>query len=251
MVRKQEFLSTNSYIAIQSILEPGKEGIRRLPGTKIVDNINGTVYYTPPDGENNIRNLLKNFEDYYNEPDTEVDPLIRNAILHYQFEAIHPFYVGNGRTGRILMVLHLVLMKRLDLPLLFLSGFINKSRSDYYRLIREVTSQSQWKSWILYILQAIEEQANSTSQTIYNILQLHRDLEPKMREIKPAPPVRELLAYLLSGPFYTRDRLSKQLSVHPNSGLKYLNNLEVAGILKSFTHNREKIFFLEDFLRLL
>lgn len=250
LVKSQGFLATNSVLAIQEILEPNKPGIRKVPGTKIADQL-GRVFYTPPVGEDLIRKLLKNFDDYFNDMTTEIDPLVRNAILHYQFEAIHPFLDGNGRTGRILMVLHLVLAGRLELPILFLSGYINQNRPDYYRFLRAVTSENAWKSWILYVLRAIEEQANSTSATIHSILALQSSIEGPMRKIKPALPVKDLLIYLFSNPFYTREKVSTVLGVHANSALKYLNSLENAGILKSFVHKREKVFFMESFLELL
>lgn len=250
-VREKGFIATNAIIDLQSILEPERGGIRRLPGTKIADSNSDKVYYTPPEGEDRIRGLLKNFDDYFNNLNSDIDPLIRNAILHYQFESIHPFYDGNGRTGRILMVLHLVLSGRLDLPILFISGYINEHRSEYYRLLREVTAIGAWKPWILYVLNAIEVQAGSTAKTIDAMLALRNSLEPAMKAIKPAIPVKEISEYLFSNPFYSRERLSESLSVHPNSSLKYLNALEKAGLVKSFTLKKEKVFFMDAFLTLL
>jgi len=250
-VKEKGYLATNAITDIQAILEPEKPGIRQMPGTKIADQMSGRVYYTAPDGEDRIRRLLKNFDDYFNETGMEVDPLVRNAILHYQFEAIHPFYDGNGRTGRILLVLHLVLSGRLELPILFLSGYINEHRSDYYRLLRGVTSQDAWKPWILFILTAIEWQAISTTRTIDGILVLRRKIEPIIRGIKPALPYKELVEYLFTNPYYSRSRLSEAIGVHPNSSLKYLNTLEAVGLVKSFTLRREKLFFMQEFLSLL
>ncbi|MHC1736614.1 MAG: Fic family protein [Ignavibacteriaceae bacterium] len=129
LVIEQEFLNTNSFITIQSILEPSKPGIRKISGTKIQNKSTGTILFTPPEGEDLIRKLLKNFEDYFNNTSDEVDPLIKMAVMHYQFEAIHPFLDGNGRTGRILMVLYLCMLKRLDLPILFISGYINQNKT--------------------------------------------------------------------------------------------------------------------------
>lgn len=245
------FLATNGIIEIQSILEPEKPGIRSLPGTTIADQVSKKVYYTPPDKQNLLHSLMKNFDDFFNQPPGELDPLILNAILHYQFEAIHPFYDGNGRTGRILMVLHLVLTECLDLPILFLSGYINKTRAEYYRRLRAVSSDGAWKDWILYILEAIEVQAKSTTATIDGMLELRNRIEKIMSEIRPSLPTKELSEYLFSTPFYTRHRLAERLNKHPNSALKYLNTLEEGGILSSRTKNREKIFTLDEFLSLL
>lgn len=247
----RRFLATNAILEIQSILEPEKAGLRTLPGTKIADHYSGDVYYTPPEDPDRVRELLRNFDDYFNNHNGDVDPLIMNAILHYQFEAIHPFFDGNGRTGRILMVLHLVLSECLDLPILFLSGYINQHRSDYYRLLRAVSSRGEWKPWILFILDAIETQAVSTTATIDAMLHLQRAMEARMRPIRPALPVKELVEYLFSTPFYSRRHLSERLKRHPNSALKYLNLLEEHGLLTSFTVKREKVFVLDSFLRLL
>lgn len=250
-LKSKGFLATNAIIDIQSILEPEKPGIRRLPGTKIADQLSGQIFYTPPEGEEHIRRLLKNFDDYYNAREGDIDPLIWNAVLHYQFEAIHPFYDGNGRTGRILMVLHLVLSGGLDLPILFLSGYINQNRSLYYQLLRAVSAENAWKPWILYILQAVETQALSTAATIEAILSLQRKLEETLRTVRPALPVKELSEYLVSTPFYSRQRLAQKLDKHPNSALKYLNTLEEEGLLRSFSLKREKVFVLDSFLGLL
>ena len=250
-LKEKGFIATNAIREVQTILEPEKGGIRRLPGTKIADHITGRSYYTPPEGEDLIRSLLKNFDDYFNDMATDVDPLIRNAVLHYQFEAIHPFYDGNGRTGRILMVLHLVLSGRLDLPILFLSGYINENRSDYYRLLREVTASGAWKPWILYVLHAIEVQAINTASVIDRMIAIRERIEPAMREMKPAIPYKEVLEYLFSNPYYSRGRMSEALGVHPNSSLKYLNALEAKKIVTSFSFKKEKVFFMADFLKLL
>ena len=128
LIKKNGFLNTNSFIEIQSVLEPDKPGIRKVPGIKIQNKTTKEIFYTPPEGESLIRNLLKNYEDYFNDFSDDIDPLIKMAVMHYQFEAIHPFLDGNGRTGRILMVLYICLAKRLDLPILFISGYINQQK---------------------------------------------------------------------------------------------------------------------------
>ncbi len=142
---KHGFLGTNAFLEIQHLLEPNKGGIRNLPGTRVRNDITGEVYYTPPEGEALIRDLLKNFEDYYNDKTDGVDPLIKAAICHYQFEAIHSFIDGNGRTGRILFVLQLALTNHLNAPILYISGFINKNRNEYYELLRGLPEKNNWK----------------------------------------------------------------------------------------------------------
>ena len=250
-INDRGFLNTNSFIEIQNYLEPNKPGIRKLPGTKIQNQITGDVLYAPPDGEDLIRKLLANYEQYYNDGSDDVDPLIKNAILHYQFEAIHPFYDGNGRTGRILMVLHLILSKRLLLPVLFISGYLHKNRTDYYNLLRGVTAENNWKDWILFVLNAIEEQSKSTMKTINIILIMHNDYTERIK--KESQPVysADLVNYLFSAAFYTQENLSKKIDVHVNTAAKYLNVLEQAGLLKSIRIKREKVYFIEGFIEIL
>jgi len=252
LIKQNGYLNTNGYIKIQSCLEPDKGGLRKIPGTQIKNQSSGEVYYTPPVGEELIRSLLKNYEDYFNDFSDDIDPLIKMAVLHYQFECIHPFYDGNGRTGRILMVLYLCLAKRLELPILFVSGFINKHRSDYYRLLREVTSNNNWKSWILFMLEAIEEQSNKTTQSVSGI----RELMYKYRELinrkKPKIYSAELVEYLFSYPFYSQPSLQKKLGISSrNTAYKYFSELRDLGILQEEKYKKEKVYFCPEFHNLL
>ncbi len=159
-------LATNDFIAIQKMLDLPQNGIRKLPGYKIADDKTRKVYYSPPEGESLIRDLLKDFEDYFNNTNDEEQVLIKVALIHYQFEAIHPFPDGNGRTGRILMPLYLVRHGYLRFPILFLSEYIFNNKSEYYRRLREVTFNNKWDEWIKYILEGIILQANKTSRAL-------------------------------------------------------------------------------------
>lgn len=132
------------------MIEPKKTGIRKTLGTNIVNSVSGEIIYTPPQTENKIRNLLKNLENYINNFDDGIDTLIKMALIHYQFESIHPFYGRNGRTGRILNVLYLVLNNLLDSPILYLSSYINKNKSDYYRLFVEFREHDNYEDWLIY-----------------------------------------------------------------------------------------------------
>ena len=156
IIKEKEFISTNILVELQAMIEPNKTGIRKTPGTNLVNSSTGEIIYTPPQAENEIRDLLKNLEDYINDTNDETDPLIKMALIHYQFEGIHPFYDGNGRTGRILNVLYLVLNHLLDSPILYLSNYINRNKSDYYRLLSEFREKDNYEDWIIYILKGIE-----------------------------------------------------------------------------------------------
>ena len=148
------------------MIEHNKVGIRKNPGTKLVNSKTGEIIYTPPQEEKEIRNLLKNLEDYINENDDEVNSLIKIALIHYQFESIHPFYDENGRTWRISNVLYLVLNNLLDSPILYLSNYINKNKDLYYKLFTEFRENNNYEYWIIYILKGIEETSKNTIELI-------------------------------------------------------------------------------------
>jgi len=250
LVREQGFLNTNSFITIQSILEPTKPGIRKIPGTHIENKKTKEILFTPPQGEDTIRSLLKNFEDYFNDNENDIDPLIKMAVMHYQFEAIHPFLDGNGRTGRILMVLYLCLVERLELPILFISGYINNNKNEYYHLLREVTSNGNWKDWIIYILNAVETQSLATTRSVVGI----RELISKYRLViqsKAKFYSAELVEYLFSYPFYSQKTLQAALGVSRNTASKYFSELELIGVIKSEKYKNDKVYFSPEFHQLL
>lgn len=252
-VKKRNFLTTNDFIDIQRALGLHNPGVRNLPGTKIGNRQTGEVYYTPPEGEKRIRDLLKNFEEYYNDESKDPDYLIKMAVLHYQFEAIHPFFDGNGRTGRILMVLHLVVHGCLVSPTLFISRFINQNRSEYYRLLREVTYENNWKEWILFVLDAAETQATDTNSTILNILKLREWFKTEVLPKFNFTYSQELLSYIFSNAFYTQNKLMESTKIRSNkTALEYMNTLEGEGILKTtVSKTKEKVYYFDKFLKLL
>lgn len=253
IIKEKGYISTNSIIDIQHALGIKHAGIRNLPGTKIANHTTGEIYYTPPEGQERILHLLKNFEDYYNDTQDDPDYLIRMAILHYQFEAIHPFFDGNGRTGRMLMVLYLVLQRILVTPTLFISQYINRNRSDYYRLLREVTFKQNWHEWILFILDATEVQAIATNKTILDILDLEKHCKETILPQFNFTYHQEFLTYLFSNPFYTQSNLMQHTPIKSNKTAgEYLNTLEDNGILKAVeTKSKEKMYYYDDLLKLL
>jgi len=252
-ISKNKKMSYEDIVRIQSTLEPEKSGIRKKEEgriTRIKSASTGQIIYTPPDEVNVIENLLKNLEEQYNNTETEIDTTIQSAILHYQFEAIHPFADGNGRTGRILMVLYFVLRKRLEVPLLFISGYILKNRNDYYRLLAGVTERGEWKEWILFILKGVEVQANLTRDTIVSVKALVDEYKTAA-VAKKLPTDADFIDHLFSNPFYTYNSLARELSVHRNTAASYLKQLQEAGILESMTIKREIVFFYPKFLNIL
>ncbi len=246
-------LTYDDIIRIQSILEPEKKGIRqKIEGgiVRIKNTNTKEIIYTPPDDVGVIKNLLKNFEEQYNDLDGTVDTTIKAAILHYQFEAIHPFADGNGRTGRILMVLYFVLRKRLNVPLLFISGYILKHRNDYYRLLAGVTENAEWKEWILFILKGVEEQAISTKDSVIAVKTL-MDEYKTIAATHKLPMDINFIDHFFSNAFHTYTSVSKSLAVHRNTAIRYLKQLEEVGILKTMTIKKELVFYYPKFLDIL
>lgn len=164
-------LNTSTAVTVCSIIKGMEMDIRKVPSTTITNTVTGETLYTPPAGEDNIRTLLANWEHYLH-ADDGTDPLIKMAIAHYQFEAIHPFLDGNGRTGRVLNILYLINAGLLHLPILYLSRFIMQHRADYYRLLASVTREGNWHEWVLYMLKAVEETARWTTDKIAAVREL-------------------------------------------------------------------------------
>jgi len=242
LIKKNQFLSTNMIIEIQQIIENNRAGIRKLPGTVLKNETTNEVIYTPPYGESELISLMNNLETYINQDDEQLDPLIKLAVIHYQFESIHPFYDGNGRTGRILNVLYLVLNGLLDSPILYLSKYIIKHKGQYYQLLQKVRTNENWEDWILYILKAVEETSRGTLKTIKEINDL---IEQTSNDIKTALPklYSKELVELLFYEFYTKIiYIQDGLSISRRTASEYLIALEKAGFLDSQKVGKEKIY---------
>jgi Fic family protein len=241
-VKEHKIITTNTIIEIQNKLEQNDAGIRKLPGTKLINDKTNQIIYTPPDDENIIRNLLSNLEQYINIKDDNIDPLIKLAVIHYQFESIHPFYDGNGRTGRILNVLYLVLNDLIDSPILYLSRYIINNKADYYRLFQEVRSENSWNEWIIYILNGIQETAIHTLNLIRNI---HDLLDSYIETVKYKHKniySKELIELLFTNVYTKIGTLVGNGIASRNIARKYLNILVGLGLLQETKIGREAIF---------
>jgi len=241
-VKVREMLTTNMIVEIQGVIEKNRAGIRKLIGTVLMNERTGETVYTPPSGEDEIRTFLGNLEKYINEDFDDIDPLIKLAVIHYQFESIHPFYDGNGRTGRIINVLYLVLKELLDSPILYLSSYIFRNKSAYYKLLQEVRTEENWEDWIIYILTGIEETAEETLQIVKKI---NAEVDTMSAEIKDKLPKiysKELID-LLFYEFYTKIAyIENGLSVSRKTAVNYLNALEKEGFLTSEKIGKERIY---------
>lgn len=241
LVYQNKFISTNMIITIQSIIENSDAGIRKVPGTVLVNDKTKEVIYTPPTNYDEIMDLLTNLENYINQDD-EIDDLVKLAIIHYQFESIHPFYDGNGRTGRIINILYLVLKGLLDSPILYLSKYINKNKQQYYTNLQSIRDENDWESLILYLLKGIEETSINTIDFMKEIIKFIDSIKLEIKEKLPKIYSRELVDVLFNE-FYTKiNYVEKGLGVSRKTASTYLIELEKAGILVSEMVGRDKIY---------
>ena len=250
IVKEKGFLATNMIIEIQQLIESNRAGIRKLPGTVLRNEATGEVIYTPPSGEQEILSLLSNLENYINNDYDNIDSLVKLAVIHYQFESIHPFYDGNGRTGRIINVLYLVLKELLDSPILYLSKFIIRNKSAYYKLLQEVTVKGNWEEWILFILQGIEETAEETLILVKEMNILLENTAGQIKEVLPKIYSRELVN-LIFYEFYTKiSYIQDGLNVSRKTASTYLSSLEDTGFLISEKIGRERIYLNKGLLQI-
>jgi cell filamentation protein, protein adenylyltransferase len=241
-LNERGIITTNDICKIQEELLENSAGIRTQPGTVLKNSKTGKTIYTPPSGENIIREKLKNLEQYINEDEDEIDPLIKMAVIHYQFESIHPFYDGNGRAGRILNVLYLVYRDLLDIPILYLSSYIIESKREYYRLLNEIPKTNDWESWIIYLIKGIEETAITMTRQIKAIKNLLDETIEKVKEEAPKIYSKELVETLFEQPYCKVAFIVKNNIAERKAAMRYLKELEYIGILKSMKRGKQQLF---------
>jgi len=247
-IQKKNMLAISDIIEIQKIIIQNDAGIRRTKGTTLFNDKTNTVVFTPPDDINIIYKLLDNFVNYLNSSETS---LITLAVLHYQFETIHPFYDGNGRTGRIINILYLILKEYLDIPILYLSSYIIRNKKKYYDLLLSVTENNDWESWILYILNGIEITAIQTIDKVKKIKVLLDNTIETVKSQAPKIYSKELVETLFTNPYCKIDFIVKAISVERKAASRYLLQLEVLGILQSYKIGKENIFVNTKLVELL
>ncbi|ALQ50558.1 protein adenylyltransferase Fic [Nitrosomonas ureae] len=224
--------------------------VRRIPGTALANQATGEVIYTPPAGEDLLRTKLANWERYLHE-EREIDPLIRMAAGHYQFEAIHPFTDGNGRTGRVLNSLFLIQEDLLTLPILYLSRYIIKNKTEYYRLLLDVTRNQAWEPWISFILQGIEDTAHWTTAKIAAIRALSGLTIDYVKQKVPKIYSRELVDLIFDLPYCRIQNLVEKNIAGRQAASRYLKQLVDIGVLEERTVGREKLFIHPKLMQLL
>lgn len=242
IIKEKELLTVNTIVDIQQELEQNNAGVRKLPGTKLVNDASGEVMYTPPDNESTIHKLLGNLEQFILQADDGIDPLVKLSVMHYQFESIHPFYDGNGRTGRIMNVLYLVMENLLNDPILYLSRYIIRHKPDYYRLLREVTFENNWEEWVLFVLTAVEDTSRFSLELSRRIMAALEEVSALMKAKLPKYYSRELAELLFKNMYTKIGHLVDSGIASRNIAANYLKELEKLGVLQSKKVGREIIF---------
>ncbi len=246
---QQKPISTNLMVEIVRIIRRLEIGIRTVPGTALKTKT-GEIIYTPPEGETLLRHKLADLERYLYSDDT-IDPLIKLAVMHYQFEAIHPFSDGNGRTGRILNVLFLVERGLLDLPILYLSHSILRNKATYYTGLRQVTEEGRWEDWVLFMLKAIEETSQESSRIVNRLLEQIEITSAKVRLVSPGIYSKDLIEAVFSNP-YCRIRFIEQATgVTRQTASTYLQRLTELEVLRPEKLGRELLYVNDEVLKIL
>ena len=250
-IKKGKPLTNNIIKQIQETLLENSAGFRKQQGTTLKDNIGKTIY-TPPQDLKEIIELMTNLEKFINENGKkEINPLIKMAIIHHQFETIHPFYDGNGRTGRIINILYLIIKNLLELPILYLSGYIIDTKVDYYNLLQKVRDKETWEEWIIYILEGVSQSATQTITLIRCIYKLMQEYKHKIREQLPTAYSQDLINSLFRHPYTKINFIKEDLGVSRQTATKYLKQLTKKGFLKEEKLWRSNYYFNEKLVDLL
>jgi Fic family protein len=248
-LKRKPFITTNLCIDIVRCIKQSTASIRDVPGTTL-SNARGDILYTPPVGESVIRDKLANLEKFINE-DSGIDPLITMAVMHYQFEAIHPFTDGNGRTGRILLLLYLKLAGLLHIPAIYLSEYIVRNKQEYYQRLRGVTENAEWENYILYMLDMIEETSAQGLKRLNAIVRVMEETSDEIKTRLPGVYSKELLEILFRLPYTKRRHLVDEGIGNPKTAGNYLIALEAHGFLQSVKVGKEKLYLNHRLLEIL
>lgn len=248
LVRNKNILTLNDIKRIQEVLEQNSAGFRTTPGTQLKRSSDGAVIYTPPQDGQRIVELMSNLEQFINDDELcSIDPLVKMAIIHHQFESIHPFYDGNGRTGRIVNILYLVTSGLLDLPILYLSRYITHNKAEYYERIQAIRNatgdnSAQWEAWILYMLRGVEQTAEETIALVKNIGKLMTEYKNIIRPAFGGKYSHELLNGLFYHPYTKIGHLESNMLVSRQTAAKYLDRLASLGLLQKERMGKENYY---------
>ncbi|NTW26437.1 MAG: Fic family protein [Lentimicrobium sp.] len=232
LVKGSGLLTTNTILKVQEVLENNSAGFRKLPGTVLKNDTTGETIYAPPQETGDIVRLMANLERFINDPVmSDLDPLVKMAVIHLQFESIHPFYDGNGRTGRIINILYLILEKLQSIPVLYLSSYIIRNKSDYYRLLQKVREENRWEEWLLFMIKGIEVTSRETIELIVKIKELMADYKHRLRDHYKFYS-QDLLNNLFKHPYTKIEFVVRDLGVSRLTAANYLNTLAKDKLLR-------------------
>ncbi|WP_422451642.1 Fic family protein [Endozoicomonas sp. ALC066] len=250
-VRKTGMLRFQDILDIQQTLEENRAGLRKLPGTELKNTSTGEVVYTPPQNPEKVESLMANLVAYLNDHGlSDNDPLVKMAVIHFQFESIHPFYDGNGRTGRIINILYLITQQLLDLPVLYLSRYIIRNKAEYYSRLQAVRDHEEWEGWLLFMLEAISETSKETTTLIDEIKNRMQAVKHRMRKELPKIYSQDLLNHLFCHPYTKIEFIEKELNVSRLTATKYLNQLCDKGFLIKQKMGRSNYYINEPLVTL-
>ena len=245
-VKRSGLLTLNDILDIQAGIEENRAGLRKLPGTALKNDLTGETVYTPPQHPDEILELMSNLERFINDNTLcDWDPLTKMAVIHHQFESIHPFYDGNGRTGRVINILYLVQQGLLESPVLYLSRYINQHKANYYRLLQSVRDSGDWEAWLLFMLDGVEQTAGQTTSLVLDIKTLMQDYKHRLRGELPKIYSQDLINNLFRHPYTKIDFVMEELIVHRNTATKYLDELVRIGLLSKHKLAKDN-YYLND-----
>lgn len=251
-VKETGLITINHILKLQAMLEENDAGFRKVPGTALKNDQTGETVYTPPQELDKIIDLMGNLETFINDGAlTDLDPVVKMAIIHHQFESIHPFYDGNGRTGRIINILYLVKENLLKLPILYLSRYINQNKSTYYSLLQQTRETNNWEPWILCMLDAVEETALQTSYIIREIKKLMVLHKQKIRNDLPKIYSQDLINSLFKHPYTKIEFIKNDLRIARKTAGRYLDQLCKTGLITKNKIGKENYYFNNDLIELL
>lgn len=243
MVKAHGLLTNNYILEVQAVIDQNRAGYRKLPGTKLINDKTNEIVYTPPQDYDTIVKLMENLQAFMNDDRIyKADPLVKMAIIHHQFETIHPFYDGNGRTGRIINLLYLIQKGLLHLPILYLSRYIIKHKATYYKLLQQVRETGEWEEWILFMLDGIEETATQGVATINGIKNLMQEYKQRIRTELPKIYSQDLLNNFFRHPYTKIDIVKNDLGVSRLTATKYLDQIVSIGLLKKQKVGRDNYY---------
>lgn len=245
-------LRNSTIIKMQEIIESNDAGFRTQAGTTLKNQETQEIIYTPPQTAAEVLNLMGQLEKFINDNSlSDCDDLVKMSLIHHQFESIHPFYDGNGRTGRIINVLYLTKQGILNSPILYLSRFINKNKDEYYRLLQEVRDTNNWEGWLLYMIKGLDETAKQTSETIRTLINLMAESKDLLKAKAPKIYSYELLSNLFRHPYTKIEFLVEDLAIHRNTARRYLEELVEIGVLEKHKVGKENFYLNKKLFELL